>query len=83
MPTPKPSRRNGARRLGDGLPLAGGARTGGAPIAGGRTGGLLLLTAGGFATAFTGCAVAGAVGASVALVLVPRGKPHLDGVHAH
>ncbi|MFI6106810.1 MFS transporter [Streptomyces sp. NPDC051310] len=40
-------------------------------------------TAGGFSTAFTVCAVAGAAGAAVALVLVPRAKPHLSGPHAH
>ncbi|MFF9866653.1 MFS transporter [Streptomyces sp. NPDC013953] len=39
-------------------------------------------TAGGFSTAFTVCAVAGAAGAAVALVLVPRAKPHMSGPHA-
>ncbi|OAH12767.1 hypothetical protein STSP_38040 [Streptomyces jeddahensis] len=34
---------------------------------------------GGFTDAFTVCAVAAAVGAVVALVLVPRGKPQLTG----
>ncbi|MEU7281246.1 MFS transporter [Streptomyces sp. NPDC045431] len=40
-------------------------------------------TAGGFATAFAVCAAVGAVSAVVALVLVPRAKPHMTGVHAH
>ncbi|WP_031071681.1 hypothetical protein [Streptomyces sp. NRRL S-118] len=40
-------------------------------------------TAGGFSTAFTVCAVAGAAGAAVALALVPRAKPHMSGPHAH
>ncbi|MFJ8645167.1 DHA2 family efflux MFS transporter permease subunit [Streptomyces sp. NPDC093546] len=49
----------------------------------GTAGGAVSGAAGGFATAFAVCAAVGAASAAVALVLVPRAKPRMTGVHAH